>query len=281
MKKILVPLNFSPVSANALEYAVEMAKLMKAELILLHVIHVPVAPIEELITTPVFYDLEIECLQNLRTERAKIYQNHGRSLKIQCHCREGYVVDQINGFAREKQVDLIVLGMKSAGLIDEMLGRVTGPLLRNAWCPVLSIDMNVRFRPIRRILLASDFKETESDILSLLKTLIRQLDARLYIVNVVPEPDPVLTVDEAANKLMLAHALEGCDFTFFDTRHVDVVEGINHFVHTHRIDMVATVPHKQSLFGAIFWESVTENVADHLSVPVLALHEIKHNSSSI
>jgi len=40
MKTILVPTDFSKIARNAIDYAVEIAKLTKAKLILFHVYHV-------------------------------------------------------------------------------------------------------------------------------------------------------------------------------------------------------------------------------------------------
>ena len=42
MKKILVPIDFSETSDNAFVYALEMAKRLKAELVLLHTFELPI-----------------------------------------------------------------------------------------------------------------------------------------------------------------------------------------------------------------------------------------------
>lgn len=53
MKTILVPTDFSKIARNAIDYAVEIAKLTKAKLVLFHVYHVPVVPVEIPIVMPI------------------------------------------------------------------------------------------------------------------------------------------------------------------------------------------------------------------------------------
>ncbi|NCW88623.1 MAG: universal stress protein [Chitinophagia bacterium] len=43
MKTIIVPTDFSPTATNALHYAIQMAKQIKANLLLVHVYQVPVS----------------------------------------------------------------------------------------------------------------------------------------------------------------------------------------------------------------------------------------------
>jgi hypothetical protein len=48
MKKILLPIDFSETSDNAFVYAIEMAKIFKAELILLHTFDLPIVDSQSL-----------------------------------------------------------------------------------------------------------------------------------------------------------------------------------------------------------------------------------------
>ncbi|MBK7854728.1 MAG: universal stress protein [Bacteroidetes bacterium] len=56
MKKILVPVDFSDNSENALEYACELGKKLNAEVFILHSYHVPV-PVSEVVI--------LQCLKNI------------------------------------------------------------------------------------------------------------------------------------------------------------------------------------------------------------------------
>lgn len=280
MKKILAPINFSDVSENSMNYAVEMAKLTQSELILLHVYYHPAGSDESLLDLPSSKEMEEEYMTSLRRERSKIQSEYGSDLKIKCYCRQGFAIDEINGFAKEEQVDLIVMGMRSAGFLTEkIIGSVTTSLLRNAPCPAMAIDSDVTFRSIKRIVFASDFQETSPEVLKPLKTFVHLFHARLYVLNVIDEPEFVPQVTEAVHAFSIDRELAELDHSFHDIDNDDVVEGINDFVHKNKMDMVVMIPRKHSLFTNIFRESRTKKLAFHASVPLLALHEIKHKQT--
>ena len=65
MKTILVPTDFSKIARNAIDYAVEIAKLTKARLILFHVYHATVVPSEMPIVLPTG-EIEKEALDGLK-----------------------------------------------------------------------------------------------------------------------------------------------------------------------------------------------------------------------
>ncbi len=70
MKTILVPIDFSEASINALDYAIEIAKLWQAKLILFHAYHIPVAPIEAPVV--ISWDkIEEDCMAALREMKKK------------------------------------------------------------------------------------------------------------------------------------------------------------------------------------------------------------------
>ncbi|MGZ4075884.1 MAG: universal stress protein, partial [Bacteroidia bacterium] len=111
MKTILVPTDFSKNSLNALDYAVEIAKLTKAKIILFDVYQIPIAVSEAPIAFPVD-ELEKECKERLREIEKTIQLKHGGGLIIESQCRCGFTIDEINIFSEENKFDLIVMGMR-------------------------------------------------------------------------------------------------------------------------------------------------------------------------
>jgi nucleotide-binding universal stress UspA family protein len=60
MKKILLPIDFSETSDNAFVYAIEMAKIFKAELVLLHTFELPIVDSQSL---PINYAVIYETIE--------------------------------------------------------------------------------------------------------------------------------------------------------------------------------------------------------------------------
>jgi nucleotide-binding universal stress UspA family protein len=142
LQRILVPTDFSKHSEVALTYAVALAEKFGAELHLLHVVQdlalfipdaVAVAPA---IAVPVeeFVAAAREALD--RVTKAKDLE----SLTVHREVREGTPFYEIIRFAKEKDIDLIVMGTHGhTGLTHVLLGSVTEKVVRKAPCPVLTV----------------------------------------------------------------------------------------------------------------------------------------------
>lgn len=161
---ILVPIDFSASSAEALHYAASIAEPFSSSLLLLHVIsqdakvyathrHLErrglphrvfplLGPYAEMLEEPqeemdaVIVDLHeqgrIALQQFLPPELVK----HD----LELHVEVGHPFDQILTMARDKQADLIVMGTHGrTGLEHVMLGSVAERVVRLASCPVMTV----------------------------------------------------------------------------------------------------------------------------------------------
>lgn len=274
MKTILLPTDFSKAANNAIDYAVEMAKLTKSKLVLFHVYHIPVITSDVPVIVPSMEEIKENSLNSLNHIKERIHKAHGADLNIECQCACGLTVDEIINFSKENAIDLIIAGMQGSGyLIEKIVGSVTTSLMKNAGCPVLSIDSHVKFKVIKKIVLACDYKETSyKDVLNTLKELAKTFGAHVHVLNVVREKELSPTVTEAVEGIKLNHSLEGIAHSFDYSHNEDVVEGINDFVSKNKIDIVVMIPRERSLFEKIFKRSYTKSAAFHTEVPILTLH---------
>jgi nucleotide-binding universal stress UspA family protein len=275
MKTILVPTDFSEISKNAIDYAVEIAKVMPAKIVLFYAFHVPVITSEAVVIVPAMNEIRKFGIENLNALKEEINTRVGYNIVIGSHCVEGFAIDEINSYTKINSVDLIVMGMHGAGyLVEKLIGSVTTALLQESNCPVLAIDQKVKFRAPKKIVLACDYKHIKQSALVPLKSLAALFDSHIYILNVSKERELVLDdMEEAACGLRLEHAFESTDHSFHFTTNKDVVDGINDYVSTQQIDMVVMIPRKHSVLRNIFREPNTKKIAFHTTVPVLALHE--------
>jgi nucleotide-binding universal stress UspA family protein len=142
LHRILVPTDFSKSSSNALVYGSAFAEKFGAELYLLHVVQdltwfVPEAilvapaampPLEQFVTA-----------SQTALERA-IKELNRPGIKTHPVVREGTPFDTIIKYAREIDVDLIVMGTHGhTGLAHVLLGSVAEKVVRKAPCPVLTV----------------------------------------------------------------------------------------------------------------------------------------------
>lgn len=274
MKTILVPTDFSKIARNAIDYAVEIAKLTNAKLILFHVYHVPAVPSEMPIVIPID-EIEKNSMDSLKKIEKNIHLKHGNKLVVEYQCRCGFPIDEINTFAEENKIDLIVMGMEGAGyLTEKLVGSITTSLIKKAKCPLLAIDKHVKFKSVKKIALACDYEETQNkSILEPLKEFVQLFESHVYVLNVVRELETVATISKAVEGIKLEHSLEDLNHSFHYTKSEDIVEGINDFVDEKKIDMVAMIPRMHTALQNLFHEPITKRMAFHTKVPLLALHE--------
>ncbi|MCG3137866.1 MAG: Universal stress protein F [Phycisphaerae bacterium] len=143
LRNILYPTDFSELSLKALRYAVSFAKAYQARLHCLHVVDeayhywlslgpeaVPVGPpMDSLMTTAEkqMQDFQKKYLADLQ-------------VPVVTSARLGRPFHEIECYAREQQIDLIVLATHGrSGITSALLGGTTEKVIRKAPCPVLTV----------------------------------------------------------------------------------------------------------------------------------------------
>ena len=136
--RIVVAIDGSDESLAAARYAIEIAKMANAELMALHVIHLP-----EYVSDEVSIRLKEEL--NARGQLAltavrQSAQGRGVVLHERTVSTTKSVVETICGCAVSDGAGMIVLGTRGVGGVAKlMLGSVAAGVVRSAYCPVLVV----------------------------------------------------------------------------------------------------------------------------------------------
>jgi nucleotide-binding universal stress UspA family protein len=140
IKSILVPLDFSPSSKKALDYAVTFARQFKAKLTILHVVE-PVATLDFASSFPLMLeeDKQVAMAKNA-LERTVKAARIPRGTVEKVLVRSGRSFQGIADAARTRKVDLIIISTHGyTGLKHALLGSTTERVVRHATCPVLVV----------------------------------------------------------------------------------------------------------------------------------------------
>jgi nucleotide-binding universal stress UspA family protein len=140
VRSILVPIDFSPNAEPVLEWASHLAEEHECPLVLLHAYHLPVdfQQLEGAYLPPDFWtQVKNDAAANLE-KHAKALRDRG--LRVETVLREGYPASVIEEEARERRVDLIVIGTRGhTGLKHLLLGSVAERVVQKAPCAVLTV----------------------------------------------------------------------------------------------------------------------------------------------
>jgi nucleotide-binding universal stress UspA family protein len=142
LHRILVPTDFSKYSQTALTYGVAFAQKFGARLYLLHVVQDLALFIPDMITiAPPVVPSVSQLTAAVRGAFDRLVQDqHLEQLDLVREVREGAPFYEIIRFARETDIDLIIMGTHGhTGLAHVLLGSVTEKVVRQAPCPVLTV----------------------------------------------------------------------------------------------------------------------------------------------
>jgi len=181
VKRILTPVDFSDSAAMSLDNAVSLAKLMKAELYLLHII--------ETSTFPSFiahafsgFEKKVEDASNDKLNElcSKLEAEHG--LKVHCITETGKIYRQIVHCARQSHIDLIVMGTHGSGGSSYIIGSNTTRVVQEAPCPVISVQEHVLQTGFSRIGLPIDDSPESRQKVNFAMELARHSNAIIHII---------------------------------------------------------------------------------------------------
>lgn len=139
LKRILVPLDFSPPSRRALRFAKEWARLFGAELRLFHVIE-PTSAVGEFGTVP-FGQLQRDLAGRARDALKQIAREmFPEPMPVSVEVRKGVAYDEIRAAAVRWKADLILIATHGrSGLKHVLVGSTAERVVRHAPCPVLTL----------------------------------------------------------------------------------------------------------------------------------------------
>lgn len=136
VSEIMVPLDFSECSIDALRYAKRLAVALDARLHLLHVNDDPMLMAST--TDPAFREADNK--KSMKKFGELVTESERQQLRIEEVIRYGTAYYEIENYAEETGIDLIVIGnVGHSNLAKALLGSTTSHVIGHACCPVLSV----------------------------------------------------------------------------------------------------------------------------------------------
>ena len=272
MKTILVPTDFSKCAANAMVYALEVAKRIEAKIVALYVVY-PSEGVDNNMYDAFMIDDYLKDRQKAMAAWAKRIKRseHVKSIQIETECRIGFPVSVIGLTASQINADIIIMGTTgAAGLKGILLGSIAGGVLTSNNRPVLVVPKGASFRNYARFVLATDFKmKLGPRSLQVLKALLDIEHAGLEVVHVIQDPAKKPRKEEEDT---ISKKLEDIPHLFHYLHDKNVPRAISHFLESIEASGLVTISHEHSLLHKLFFKSVSRSLAHHTNVPMLVLH---------
>ncbi|HLF52998.1 universal stress protein [Flavobacterium sp.] len=276
MKKILFPTDFSKTANNAFVYALEMAKFLEAELIVLHVYDLPPVSYEGYpsYVSEVYETIELNKFENFKDHvplLRKIAEEHQLdSIKMSHVLEQGDLIQAIKKLVKSDKISLIVMGTNGAsGWKETFLGSNAGSVIEKVPLISLTVPAKAKFDKIKKIAFTTRFKSKDRVALKQVIEFAKQVNAKVKCLYV-----KTFDSDVKESKIEKWRSdFKDEPVEFFVIAHDDVKETIYDFLKNQDIDMLSMLTYKRGFFEGLFDPSLTKKMSYHTEIPILALHE--------
>lgn len=278
MKRILVPYDFTKVSEHALDLACQIADKAGSEIMLINVIEHPTAdsfntigikledPMEQLYIKKMYEMVQgklAEVVSNAKYADEKI------TTKIQLGNAFKNIIDQIT----EEKVSILVVGTEGAeGLNEFFVGSNAERIVRQASCPVITVQDKAELEPINKIVFASDFQHTDDHFIGQLLELQKMFDAQLSIVKINTPASFTSTRHDNSQMEEFVSKYGIKNYTTDIYNHKNEEDGIIFYAEDIEADMIALGTHQRKGVGHFLAGSIAEDVVNHAKIPVWTAH---------
>jgi nucleotide-binding universal stress UspA family protein len=280
-----------PANEKAFSYALAQAAEFGAELILFHAYDTLVISASEK-TGVRYYDYAAAARGEMK--QLEPLANRARAAGLRCEVvvRPGLAADQVLAYARERDVDRIVMGTHSPGPIGKILvGSVAEAVLRTAVVPVYIIgpevsDGDLRDFATKTILCAVSLLDTSVVVATFAAELAAQHHARLVIQHVIrPQERREVLAGRSIDQIeadLLALVPEDLQKRIEIQAIVvpgDPTEELLYQSRSQNADLIVLGAHGASAFAAITRHGVVYKTVAHSSCPVITLSPVVLASS--
>ncbi|MDA3942253.1 MAG: universal stress protein [Bacteroidetes bacterium] len=286
VRRILVPVDFSEESERAARYALKLAAYMKADIRLMHA-WFPVS--SEHFAWGEMYAMQSDIETQMKAAEAEaaeklnlmqkelkkqIRQSSIKGVDVDYDLLRGNPSDAISAVAHHFKPGLIVMGTKGKHRFQRgFFGSTTQRAISKGKIPVLAIppsyDEN-SFDRTQRLLYVTNFDNSDFDSLSRLKAFIRPFNAKIYCLHVHQQGSMV--VDETRMRAMRNYfndRFQNFDIECGLLQSKDVLEGIESFIETNRIDVLALTARRQNLLDYLFNPELSRKLLFRSRIPLL------------
>jgi nucleotide-binding universal stress UspA family protein len=262
MKTILVPYDFSDCANDALQVASKLARLSGACIDVVHLyeqmtdFHTENQRLREEIEAKLDRVPDLPFLQGIELRKFMLRQ-----------------VSLTEMFKNERlaAVDLIVMGSHGATGLKGLVGSNTQRIVRQAPMPVLVIKQHIEDFELRDMVFASNFSQQDVEKFDAFRPLLDLFDTKVHLLKVNTPKTFERSEDshKAIDAFLQRHDLRRFTATVYND--LSIEEGILNFSRSIDADLIAMATHGRTGFFHVVNGSLTEDIVNRTSFPVLSV----------
>jgi nucleotide-binding universal stress UspA family protein len=275
MKTIIVPIDFSEYSEYALKAASLLAKKDDVEIIALHMLDIQGDSLSE---SPIYAQERTVLLYEIAKKRFRTFlkKEYLSGIKVTPIVKHYKIFSEINEIAKEENADLIIMGSHGvSGLKEFFVGSNTEKVIRFSEIPVLVIKNDLTDFNFKDVVFATDFAKTSVDAYVRAKSIIEGFKGKMHVIYVNTPYQDFKTTSEMENLAVeFLNIAEGNidklkEIKFISDRSIE--DGILNFANSLDADLIAVSTHGRKGLSHLFSGSISEDIANHATLPILTI----------
>ena len=280
MKTILFPTDFSENAAHAVKYGYGLARQIKTDIILCNAVVVPAeAPQAGLVAWPIeesdmLLKDSTSALVKLKSSMEKGRNQSGFHPSIKYVSQSGILTVVVNEIIAAEKIDMVVIGTHgSSGLTTLLLGNHSRNMIDGVTSPLLLVPPAAKLLPVRKIAFATDFKNTEEDIvlISSLVEIARPLNAEIILTHIYEDKDEKPEFQEWLKRFAkdLSEKIHFSKIHYAAYKSNGAQSGLEWLCDNRAIDILAMVHRSHNFIDSLFRGSQTQKIARQIPIPLL------------
>ncbi len=276
MIRILVPIDFSPTAERAFRFAAELASKTKGTIILFHVNEKEEIPYFDTVEKKQEYETQLETKQLKRLQRLKKkVVSPEMNVKVSTIVSQKPVIKNILAFAKQNQVELIVMGTQGAsGLKKTIVGSVTSHIIEKSKVPVLAIPEKYEWKDPEEIVFATNYHCEDRPALSFTLSVAKVFNANVTVVHVNQDDIEKDTAQCFSNyAYFLQRTFNDAQIKFKELKSTHIKDSLEHLHNTIPFDILVMVRRDKKFLEKFFLKSFTKDMACTTRLPLLVVPE--------
>ena len=272
MKTILVPIDFSKYSENALKVAADIAKKQDCEILALHMLE-----IADTLLTKAEGNTQRELLFFIQLAEKRfdelLNKEYLKGVRVTPIVKHFKIFNEVNDVVDEHNADLIIMGSHgSSGIKELFVGSNTEKVVRSSNIPVLVVKEEVTGPLFDKIVFASNFELENINALKNVQQFASNFNSNLQLVYINTPGDNFKNSQEINNQLQsfLSKTESPVDLSNVKVYNdYSIEKGILNASEELDATLIAIPTHGRKGLAHFFNGSISEDIANHSNLSVL------------
>lgn len=275
MKTILIPTNFTDVSRNATDYAIQLHQGELKKIVFINTFEQP--RMGRSIQKSLTGILQQNSQKGLEQDRLRVLEKFPNSdFEIETISSEGDLSAAIRSAMKTRLIDMIVMGSKGdREIVDLFIESETAKVIKQIDYPILVVPPVASMKEIGNIVFTTDLKRiTEKKVLDPMIELTQKFSAEINVLHV----ERGKASDTKPTEAMLDNYFGQVKHDFTSVKNSDIPSAIYKFILAKDADIVTIVKRKGAgnLVARLFHQSISSRIVKNVRQTMLVLNDVNY-----